>query len=98
MYTALRNENSGITSKDARDRIEKDYVGIWSKRTILEALPDETKHPKKQKAGRLRQKKLNSAAFTAAPQARGILLDVQGRDICDTPIGALRLNSRYLIK
>ncbi|CAN5455982.1 hypothetical protein BH18THE2_BH18THE2_21030 [soil metagenome] len=88
MYTELCNENSGITPEDARDRIEKDCVGIWSKRTILDVLPEETKDPKKQKAGRLRQKKSNSAALTAAPEAREILVDMQGRTICNMPPGA----------
>jgi hypothetical protein len=55
MYVALRNEDSNISPDDARDRIEKDCGGIWSKRTILDALPDEAKDRKKQKASRLRQ-------------------------------------------
>ena len=64
MYNALRDEDPNITSQDARDRIEKDCLGIiWEKRTILDALPDEAKNPEKQKAGRLRQKKQDSAAF-----------------------------------
>jgi hypothetical protein len=79
MYWALRNENSELASEDARDRIEKDCVGIWSKRTLLDALPDKAKDPKKQKAGRLRQKEPNSAALTAAPEARQIVSDAQGR-------------------
>ena len=61
MYLALRNENQNLTPEDARDRIEKDCVNIWSKRTILDALPDEVKDLKKQKAGRLGQKEANSA-------------------------------------
>jgi hypothetical protein len=43
-------------------RITKDCIDIWKERTILEVLPDEAKDPKKQKAGRLGQKKRNSAA------------------------------------
>jgi hypothetical protein len=43
MYCALRNESRTLTPVDARDRIEKDCVNIWSKRTILDALPDEAK-------------------------------------------------------
>lgn len=85
MYTELCNENSGITPEDARDRIETDCVGVWSKRTILDALPEETKDPKRQKAGRLRQKKSNSAALTAAPESREILIDTQGRGIHNNP-------------
>jgi hypothetical protein len=52
MYDALRTEDSNLSPEDARDRIEKDCLGIWSKRTILDALPDEAKDLKKQKAGR----------------------------------------------
>ena len=48
MYDALMNENKNISPEDARDRIEKDCIGIWSKRTILEALPDEAKNREKQ--------------------------------------------------
>jgi hypothetical protein len=85
MYDALRNENPNITSKDARDRIEKDCVGIWGKRTILNALPDEAKDQKKQKAGRLRQKGVKSAAFSAAQSSeekkKEITIDTQGRTI-----------------
>jgi hypothetical protein len=66
MYWTLRNEDSNFTPEDARDRIEKDCVGIWSSRTLLDASPDEAKDVKKQKAGRLRQKEANSAALTAA--------------------------------
>ena len=66
MYHALKEENPRITPEDARDRIKRDCRCIWSNRTILEALPSEAKNPEKQKAGRLRQKGLNSAAFSAA--------------------------------
>lgn len=66
MYHALKDENPNISPGDARGRIYRDCNGIWSRRTILEALPDEAKNPAKQKAGRLRQIGLNSAAFSAA--------------------------------
>jgi hypothetical protein len=52
MYKALRDEDPNTSPWDARDRIDKDCTGIWSKRTILDALPDETKDLKKQKASR----------------------------------------------
>ena len=61
MYKALRDENPNTSPGDARDRIEKDCIGIWSKRTILDALPNEAKDPEKQKSGRLSQRKTNSA-------------------------------------
>lgn len=84
MYLALRNENTNHTPEDARDRIEKDCVGIWSKRTILDALPDEAKDLEKQKAGRSSQKEANSAAVSAAPEKKKeeeIMIDNQGKPI-----------------
>src|SRR5215831_14144444 len=83
MYNALMNESKDISPEDARDRIEKDCFGIWAKRTILEALPDEAKNRKKQESGRLGQKKRNFAAVSAAPEtgAVKIILDTNGRSI-----------------
>jgi hypothetical protein len=87
MYEALRRENPNISPEDARDRIEKDCAGIWSRRTILDALPDEAKNKEKQKAGRLRQKEHNSAAFSAAPspqqeeQKKIVVTAVQGKSV-----------------
>src|SRR5215469_3427283 len=68
MYNALMNESKDISPEDARDRIEKDCFGIWAKRTILDALPDEAKNREKQESGRLGQKKRNFAAVSAAPE------------------------------
>jgi hypothetical protein len=84
MYRILRAENPELSPVDARYRIGKDCVGIWSKRTVLEYLPDEAKDIKKQKAGQLRQKKTDSAALAAAPESKQILLDVQGRETDDS--------------
>ena len=70
MYNALREEDPNMSPDDARDRIQKDCVGIWSRRTILDALPSEAKDPKKQKAGRLSRTEQRSAAFSAAQQMR----------------------------
>ena len=82
MYNALMDENKNISPEDARDRIEKDCVGIWSKRTILDALPDEAKNREKQKSGRLGQKKRNFAAVSAAPEpGTAIIIDTNGRPI-----------------
>jgi hypothetical protein len=81
MYNALMNESKDISPEDARDRIEKDCFGIWAKRTILDALPDEAKNREKQKSGRLGQKKRNFAAVSAAPGAAKIILDTNGRPI-----------------
>jgi hypothetical protein len=79
MYEALRSEDPHMSPQDARERIEKDCIGFWSKRTILEVLPAEAKNPEKQKAGRLSQKKRNFAAVSAAPAVNEIILDTQGR-------------------
>jgi hypothetical protein len=83
MYDALMKESQNISPEDARDRIEKDCVGIWSKRTILDALPDEAKNREKQKSGRLGQKKRNFAAVSAAPKPRtaAIIIDTNGKPI-----------------
>jgi hypothetical protein len=93
MYRALCNENRNISPEDARDRIEKDCARIWVKRTILDALPDEAKNQEKQKAGRLRQKEHNSAAFSAAPapqreeKKKIVVAAVQGKSVEeDTPL------------
>ena len=83
MYNALMDENKNISPEDARDRIEKDCIGIWSKRTILDALPDVAKNREKQKSGRLGQKKRNFAAVSAAPEpgTAAIIIDTNGRPI-----------------
>jgi hypothetical protein len=81
LYQALRKENENISPADARDRIEKDCHYFWSRRTILEALPNEAKNLEKQKSGRLAQKKQDSAALSAAPLPqirRKITVDVTG--------------------
>jgi hypothetical protein len=97
MYWALRNENPNLTPEGARERIEKDcFPHIWSKRTILDVLPDEAKDLKKQKAGRLSQKETNSAAFSAAPlstkkkKEEEIMIDTEGRPIEDNILPSTR--------
>ena len=77
MYWILRAENPELAPEDARDRIEKDCVGIWSRRALLYALPDEAKDSKRQIAGRLRQKEANSAAFSAALPQEMIIVPCQ---------------------
>jgi hypothetical protein len=87
MYWALCNENPNLKPEDARDRIEKDCINIWSNRTILDALPDEAKDLKKQKAGRLSQKEAKSAAVSAASlstkkkKQEEIIIDTEGNPI-----------------
>jgi hypothetical protein len=84
MYWALGNENPNFTPEDTRVRIEKDCFSIWSKRTILDALPDEAKDLEKQKAGRLSQKEANSAAVSAAlgkKEEQEIMIDTQVKPI-----------------
>jgi protein-arginine kinase activator protein McsA len=58
-----------------------------SKRTLLDAILDEAKDPKKQKAGRLRQKETNSAALIAASSdnKEAILLESNGREKIHPP-------------
>jgi hypothetical protein len=70
MYAALRSENVHLSPVDARDRIQKDCIAIWSRRTILDALPGEAKNAEKQKSGRLGQTKRKCAAFSAAQKQR----------------------------
>jgi hypothetical protein len=100
MYNALMSENKNISPQDARDRIEKDCVGIWSRRTILDALPDEAKNQEKQKSGRLGQKKRSSAAFSAAPEAGAvpIILDANGRPISGAIDKSLEHTSKRQVK
>jgi len=84
LWEALKNENSNLSREDLRDRLERDCLEFWSERRILEALPDEAKDPKKQKFGRLSQKKRISAAETAARLAlkkREIIIDTAGKPI-----------------
>src|SRR5215210_4302236 len=82
LYQSLCHENSNITTLDARERIEKDCLELWSKRTIIDALPDEAKNLKKQKAGRQKHKnqKQISAAIIAVPkkEQQKLILDVNG--------------------
>lgn len=51
LYEALTKEE-GLTSEDARDRIEKDCVEFWKIGTIRDALPKEAKDQVKAKAGK----------------------------------------------
>lgn len=85
MYQAVCNENRDISAQDARQRIQKDCACMWRSRTILYALPDEAKNPKKQKAGRLSQKKAKSAEFSAARSSytkdMQVIISATGRTI-----------------
>jgi hypothetical protein len=87
MYKAILNENPNLTPIEVRKRIEKDCrEELWSKRTILDALPDEDKDLEKQKAGRQRNKNKipTSAAMTAAPKLEEkIVIDNLGRIVTD---------------
>jgi hypothetical protein len=95
LYRALRNENRDMSVHEARERIQKDCAGIWARRTILHAMPDEAKDPKKQEAGRLSQKKAKSAAFSAAQLSytkdMQVIISNSGRTIEDR-----RPHNRYL--
>jgi cation transport regulator ChaB len=56
---------------------------VIAKRTIIEALLDEAKDPKKQKASRLRKKQQYSAAVSAALSSvrnkKEIVIDIDGK-------------------
>lgn len=85
MYRALFDENPNMTREDARDRIEKDCIEFWSKRTILEALPEDAKDPLKRKAGiqsrkAIRKRAADSAAKTLIPvtEKRQVLVTADG--------------------
>jgi hypothetical protein len=58
---------------------------MWKKPTTLDALPDEPKDPKKQKAATLRQKKQYSAAVSAAPSSitnkKPMIIDTEGNPV-----------------
>jgi hypothetical protein len=88
MFAALQDENPNMSPADIGDRIRKDCVNIWSRRTILDALPDEAKNSEKQELGRLGQKKRNSAAVSAAPIRREgreqILIDADNHSLPGT--------------
>jgi hypothetical protein len=62
IYLALKNENVNTTAQQAKERIEKDCLEIWTKRTILDALANKTRDPNKQKD----QKKHNPVVTTVA--------------------------------
>ena len=70
MHKVLLIENPNLKPIEVRKKIENDCKDLWSKRTILDALPDEAKNLEKQKAGRQRHKNKipTSAAMTAAPK------------------------------
>lgn len=88
LHEALLKENPKMTLRDVRERIEKDCIEFWSKRTILDALPPEAKDPVKQKAGIQSRKAFgkrlaaNSAAeiVTPASEKREILVTVDGHE------------------
>jgi len=85
MYLALHDENPDLTPEDIRERIEKDCLDIWKPRTILDALPDEAKDPKKQKSARARQNKAICAAETAAQSSarnkKEIVIGMDGKAV-----------------
>ena len=86
MHKAILIENPNLIPIEVRKKIENDCKDLWSKRTILDALPDEAKDLEKQKAGKQRNKNksLNSAAITAAPKVEEkIVLDTFGNMVTD---------------
>ncbi|MGE5635218.1 MAG: hypothetical protein ACM3VV_08290 [Deltaproteobacteria bacterium] len=102
MYKAILNENPNLTPIEAREKIEKDCrEELWSKRTIIAALPDEAKNLEKQKAGRQRHKNKNenAAAMIAAPNnlKPKVILDVNRTGSSSTEIEDL-INENYELK
>lgn len=102
MYKAILKENPNLTPIEAREKIEKDCrEELWSKRTIIAALPDEAKNLEKQKAGRQRHKNKipNSAAMIAAPNnlKPKVILDVNRTGSSSTEIEDL-INENYELK
>ena len=99
MYKAILNENPNLTPIEVRKRIEKDCrEELWSKRTIVDALPDEAKNLEKQKAGRLRHKNKipNSAAMIAAPKLEEqIIIDNIGRTVSDNESLHLKSSNNF---
>ena len=82
----FQKEHNNLTSSEVRIQIEKDCKNLWSKRTILDALPDEMKNLTKQSAGRQRHKNKQSysAAIVAAPkQNNSMVIDNFGRTVLD---------------
>jgi hypothetical protein len=75
MYKALLQEDINLTPQEARERIEKDCLGFWSKRTIVYALPDEAKNITKQLAGKQRKKNCAAAMIAATTTNGKVLLE-----------------------
>lgn len=83
---SFRKEHNNLTPSEVRIQIEKDCKNLWSKRTILDVLPDEMKNLTKQTAGRQRykNKQTHSAAIVAAPkQNNSMVIDNFGRTVMD---------------
>ena len=98
MYKAIQNENPNLKPIEVRKKIENDCKDLWSKRTILDALPDEAKDLDKQKAGRQRNKNktLNSAAVIAAPKLEEkIVIDNLGNIIPDNESSHLTISTNF---
>ena len=98
MYEAIQNEDPNLKPIEVRKRIEDDCKDLWSKRTILDALPDEAKNFVKQKAGKQRNKNKiqNSAAMIAAPKLEEqIVIDTSGNIIPDSKYSHLGSSNNF---
>ena len=70
MYDALIKE--GIEPKEAKDRIKKDLIGCgWSGNYILGLLPEESKDPKKVKAGSVQKTEQKPVILTDGSVEKG---------------------------
>jgi hypothetical protein len=98
LYDAYSDENPNLNPLEVRERIEEDCKNLWSKRTILEVLPDEAKNLEKQKAGKQRNKNksLNSAAMTAAPTIEEkVVIDTFGNIVSDNEASHLESDNNF---
>lgn len=64
LYQLLKEEDKNLSKDDMYDRIMKDCLEIWQKRTILENMPDELKDRERQEAGRKGSEKKKEIVVT----------------------------------
>lgn len=81
LYSAWVSEHPGASPEQARKQIEHDLHGVWSPRTILDALPAEAKNEQKAAAGRARKlpKQNQSLAAESAAGPLEVALANDGR-------------------
>ena len=98
LYHTCFKENPNFTPMQVRKKIEEDCKDLWSKRTILNVLPDEAKNLEKQKSGRQKNKNKipTSAAMIAAPKLdEQIVIDTFGNMIPDNEHSRLESSNNF---